>query len=1126
MQMLQHTLLYSSLLLLWNRPCVHAGSVFRSTLQITQNLGPSFLTEGFEDETLPTGDCQLSPDKVITFSNPASIEKSNRYYDLSGLSYRAMVMTIHHINTVRCGVLLNGERYAIQLQTLGDDSDSEKVASIGNYIANRTDFILAGYSSVLTQHLTPIAQANEKVLIAAGSSRTSVFEPYNKSFGILAVNNQAFHHFLEAVIGRGATRVSMVYGDDTTTCADSKEQLEARGRYDIELVSATQIPAQPDFEEDLLPIAQSLTDVHKPDVILTCLRFSCGQWIAALRNVSFAPKAQAFAVCGGSTLEEESDEDLRGITFVSSWDEVLPPIPDAVTGWTPGEFAHLFEEYTYQTARYQHVAAATSVSVLVQAIERANSLDSELVRQEIATGRFDTMYGSDLHFDENGQNAAVFMALQYKPMASGDEGPNWQVAYPPTSTVTGEDLFVYPMISWEERDCLGLSTCQETGGTCTSNGLCNCTAASLDDGETYLSLGEGATARCRTLPEEDLNYISDPLINTGIALFAIQALISLGCAVWTYLHREVALVKAAQPFFLYLVAFGSLVMTSSIIPSSFQGEYRYERDESTWGFTSESADDIDKLDAACMSVAWLTCMGFAILFSALFTKIIRVHQTVQNSLAMNRKDVSIAEAMKIMIIMLAIEVVILLCWQLVDPLRWERSVSLEDSDGFALVSVGECRSDNALPFLLPLGVVNVAALVKALWMCYVTRNVPDEYSESKWITISVISMIEICLLGIPVLVIADQDRSAFFFVYAGLVFFTSCSVCLLIFLPKMKRLHIDSVETGSKIGQESALFSSSQRTPPKNSGRHSGGAKASALKSIDEDEEDGDGTHANTNMLGSSSSNEKFTDENNDNKPIAKESVMSHDVMAGTGWSMAPAEVERQMRRNDGFGGGSEHSSDSNDLDASGSVHSKTPQGVLNTMLRRRGYDVDRFSTLETAYYNDPTELQLSSYTPELLKIVRNQGKEHLERYMHANGTEASQNPCTAMGESLIHEICLMGKTDMLEWMVSIYGAGILQISDAHGRTPLHYACEGEGPPPFDLIQILMAHDKRMFLLEDKNGKTPLEYVQADHYVFWCDFLYVVRDKYWERRITKIEGPEGPPLLAMQAPNSRPLADP
>ena len=83
----------------------------------------------------------------------------------------------------------------------------------------------------------------------------------------------------------------------------------------------------------------------------------------------------------------------------------------------------------------------------------------------------------------------------------------------------------------------------------------------------------------------------------------------------------------------------------------------------------------------------------------------------------------------IMVVVVFIQVVVLLCWQLIDPLRWEREVIAQDIFGYPTKSVGSCRSDDVLRFLITLAVIDGSMLLYALYLCFVTQNVSSDYQE-------------------------------------------------------------------------------------------------------------------------------------------------------------------------------------------------------------------------------------------------------------------------------------------------------------------------------------------------------------------------------------------------------------
>lgn len=188
-------------------------------------------------------------------------------------------------------------------------------------------------------------------------------------------------------------------------------------------------------------------------------------------------------------------------------------------------------------------------------------------------------------------------------------------------------------------------------------------------------------------------------------------------------------------------------------------------------------------------------------------------------------------------------------------------------------------------------------------------------------------------------------------------------------------------------------------------------------------------------------------------------------------------------------------------------------------MLSARGYSTERYDTLQTAYWNQPTELQLASYDTYLINLARKRDFNNLRSLV---GCGISLNPCNAHGESLMHTICRLGDAEMLLlWLVS--GAS-LQVSDDCGRTPLHDAC-WTVHPRFEVIELILSIDRSLLFMKDSRGGTPLQYVRQENYNAWMDFLISKRDIFWPMRHVCV-GTEAPPALTKLPPNARPVTNP
>ena len=96
-------------------------------------------------------------------------------------------------------------------------------------------------------------------------------------------------------------------------------------------------------------------------------------------------------------------------------------------------------------------------------------------------------------------------------------------------------------------------------------------------------------------------------------------------------------------------------------------------------------------------------------------------------------------------------VVVLICWTVIDPLRYERQLYIgTDFWNREIASYGACRSNNVAPFIVPLAIINIVSLAIACWQAYKARSIQSEFSEAKYIGLTVSSMFQAFLTGIPI----------------------------------------------------------------------------------------------------------------------------------------------------------------------------------------------------------------------------------------------------------------------------------------------------------------------------------------------------------------------------------------
>jgi hypothetical protein len=192
----------------------------------------------------------------------------------------------------------------------------------------------------------------------------------------------------------------------------------------------------------------------------------------------------------------------------------------------------------------------------------------------------------------------------------------------------------------------------------------------------------------------------------------------------------------------------------------------------------------------------------------------------------------------------------------------------------------------------------------------------------------------------------------------------------------------------------------------------------------------------------------------------------------------------------------------------------------MDAMIRSQGYSTRRFQSLESAYYNKPTPLQRASYDVYMIDAVKALDHEVLSAALEVG---ISPNPCNAYAESLVHMVSRRGDSKALQILVD--NGCNLQVADDYGRTPLHDCCWA-ADPAFEVAEIILAADPRLFYMTDSRGAVPLSYVRKEHWPLWIEYLESKKHMLWPTRNIKIVGEEEAPTLTLSGANSRPLQDP
>lgn len=107
---------------------------------------------------------------------------------------------------------------------------------------------------------------------------------------------------------------------------------------------------------------------------------------------------------------------------------------------------------------------------------------------------------------------------------------------------------------------------------------------------------------------DDQNFLSERMHTVGLMLFVSAFLTAASCSICVWWLNNDHVMRAGQPPFLYLLCFGSAMMSCAIFTLSWDESYGWSQLQ---------------LDIACTLTPWFFFVGHLLVFSALCTKMWR-----------------------------------------------------------------------------------------------------------------------------------------------------------------------------------------------------------------------------------------------------------------------------------------------------------------------------------------------------------------------------------------------------------------------------------------------------------------------------------------------------------------------
>ncbi|XP_076653865.1 gamma-aminobutyric acid type B receptor subunit 1 isoform X2 [Halictus rubicundus] len=287
----------------------------------------------------------------------------------------------------------------------------------------------------------------------------------------------------------------------------------------------------------------------------------------------------------------------------------------------------------------------------------------------------------------------------------------------------------------------------------------------------------GKVPQDRTIVRTVLRTVSLPLFICMGTISSVGIVIAIGLIIFNIWNRHRSVIMTSHPVCNTIMLVGVIACFVSVFLLGIDGRFVSE-----WEYQS-----------VCQARAWMLSTGFTLAFGAMFSKVWRVHRlTTKTKADQAKKKIQPWKLYTMVSGLLAMDIVLLICWQVLDPLQRKmetfplESSPFGDDDARIRPELEHCESAHNNVWLGLVYSYKGIILVFGLFLAYETRSIKvKQINDSRYVGMSIYNVVVLCLITAPVtMVIASQQDASFAFVALAIIFCCFLSMAL-IFVPKM-----------------------------------------------------------------------------------------------------------------------------------------------------------------------------------------------------------------------------------------------------------------------------------------------------------------------------------------------------
>ena len=351
---------------------------------------------------------------TITFG--AAVSFTGKYSTNGKHTKNGYDLAVQRINE-RGGVNVGGKNYKIAVQYYDDESTPARGAQLAERLIQQDGikFLLGPYGSGLTKAVAPVTEKYKIPMVEGnGASRSLFNKGYRYLFAVLSTSEQYLaesvnllaEKFKEAGKDPSMATIAIAVENDPFSQDIRAGVMDDAAKHGMKVVIDDKLPKELSDMTTTLTKAKAL----KPDLLVVS-GHSKGAALAVRQVNEMKVKVPMLAIthCESADVIGKFGAAAENTLCATQWTETMS-YQDEDFGTAMDYYNDFNTAYGYYPP-YQAAESTASVQVYVDAIERADSFDTEAIRDALAATDLMTFYGP-VKFTAAGNNMAKPMVLR------------------------------------------------------------------------------------------------------------------------------------------------------------------------------------------------------------------------------------------------------------------------------------------------------------------------------------------------------------------------------------------------------------------------------------------------------------------------------------------------------------------------------------------------------------------------------------------------------------------------------------------------------------------------------------------------------------------------------------------